>query len=1082
MKKLLFKFWAPCFLFFLILFLILANFSKGTYLSGWDNLHPEFNPLMNLQRAWQSAWQEYQGLGLLAGMAHSADLFRQLVFLPLTLLLPAELFRYVWHFLMILTGVISSFYLFRFLLKKQNSQNALAFLGASFYLLNFGTVQNFYVSFEPFAAFYAFLPLLLLFLLKILYETNLKKNLVIFFILSVLSSSMFYVQTIFVVYFALVVLLLFFYFLQNKTNWKKILLLFSMILLVNSFWLLNVVHFTINGSELLADSKGKAMSNDVLSLKNQAFGDSTHLIKLQGFWLGETDFDQFGNAVYLFDAWKTHFSNPWTNYLAFGFFALVLLGVWQLFRRKNSYRYFIFSAFLLSVWMMALGSFPFSFLTNVLQKIIPFFSEMFRINFTKWIVPYSLFYSLLLTFGLGFIFSLLKKKFFKIVFSLIFFIVLIFYSLPSFQGNFFYKRLRVQIPEAYFELFTYFKNEAPVSSRIANLPQHSFYGWQWNDWGYRGSGFLWYGIKQPILDRAFDVWSEADERYYWQLQTALDKKDVKMLENVFSQYDVDYLLLDTSVVNRNTVKPFDYQALKELLASSNRINLVKEFDFITLYSFADTEDNREKDFVSLYKNLPIINNSYKHSWSDQAFNDFHDYLNVEKNNAENAEIIYPFASLFTNHSQKDFEFNLSEDNDFFYLTSNKKLATNFLLQMPDLLQAENYLPFHLTWTVEGNLMKLTFKALLPEFCSNEQKFVFNFTKEISLNSKFCQVSTDCSININNQLVSEFTQNGELDILLATKLRNTIALSNQTKIEYFDYAFFDLSFFNLEAKNFIAEETVNLTVKIPKVVLQSNVLKTDLNLKEARNCRPLDSGSYFKEKRADENYYQAENTSVCDYFYLEQLKHSSGYLFKLNAQNLSSIPFVFAIQAESFGRSPLETYLGESINYQILPPTENFNQGYTLYLSTDSYGRETNRNLLKSAEVFYWPYNLLSQLSLKNSTFTSNMPAVPTCVAKINKKTLWLYKIELPNNCDADYLKLSQTYDKGWLAFTDGKLLDHKQINNWANTWVLDSQDSKAVIYLFFWPQLLEYFGIIIISIYLIHLVYDRDARNISSSK
>ena len=81
MKKLLLKFWAPLFLFLLVFVLFLTNFSPGTYLSGWDNLHPEFNPLMNLERAWQSAWQEYQGLGLLAGMAHSADLFRQLVFL-----------------------------------------------------------------------------------------------------------------------------------------------------------------------------------------------------------------------------------------------------------------------------------------------------------------------------------------------------------------------------------------------------------------------------------------------------------------------------------------------------------------------------------------------------------------------------------------------------------------------------------------------------------------------------------------------------------------------------------------------------------------------------------------------------------------------------------------------------------------------------------------------------------------------------------------------------------------------------------------------------------------------------------------
>lgn len=1060
MKKLLFKFWAPCLLFLLVLVLILANFSPGTFLSGWDNLHPEFNPLMNLERAWQSAWQEYQGLGLLAGMAHSADLFRQLIFLPLTLFLPVSLFRYVWHFLMIMAGVLGSFYLFKFFLRKQNNQNLLAFLGASFYLLNFGTVQNFYVTFEPFAAFYAFLPLLLLFLLKIFYEkTFFKRNLLIFSILSVLASSMAYVQTIFVVYFSIVCLFFLCYFLQNKDDLKRIISIFILILAINSFWLLNVLHFTFGSSELLADSKGKAMSNEVLILKNQAFADYPHLAKMQGFWLGETDFDQFGNTVYLFDAWKTHFSNSWINYLAFSFFALVLLGFWQLFRRKNSYRYFILSAFSLSVWMMALEVFPFSFLTHLVQRLLPLFNEMFRINFTKWIVPFSLFYSLLLVFGLAFIFSLLKKKLIQFSFGLIFFSSLIFYSLPSFQGHFFYERLRVQIPETYFELFTYFKT-IPQSSRIANLPQHSFYGWQWNDWGYRGSGFLWYGIKQPILDRAFDVWSEADERYYWQLQAALDKKDVKMLEQVLAQYDVDYLLLDTSVVNRNTVKPFNYQAIKDLLASSSRVKLVQEFAFISLYSFNDNENSREKDFVSLYENLPIINNDSQLSWSDQAFASFHDYLNNPNNDADYAKIIYPFSSLFTNHLQKDLEFKLDEDESYFYLSSLKSLPkTDFDLQFPSVLSSEASLPFRLSWTTEKNETKFTFRVLLPEVYFMDQKYYFDFTKEFLLSSKLCQQTENCYLNVNNEILAKFDQEGQIDLSLNTRLLNSIALSSDKKTDYFDYAFFNLASYDLNPKIVKTDQKNDLTVKIPKVFVQSDLLKTSLNGSEAKNCRPLDAGSFFKEKRADGNYYQATGTSVCDHFYLEQLKHDAGYLVRLEANNLRSIPFIFAIQADSLGRSPLETYLSEGINYQILPPTENFNQGYTLYLSTDSYGKEINDNFLKEINIFSWPYNFLNNLYLQSNQENISKAALSTCDFVVKKKALWLYEVSLVDGCRGNYLKLSQAYDEGWLGIRDNKLLQHEKVNNWANAWILNNQESDSSIYIFFWPQLLEYLGL-----------------------
>jgi hypothetical protein len=1062
MKKLLLNLWAPIALFLLVVLLSLANYVPGTFLSGWDNLHPEFYPLMNLERSWQAAWQEYQGLGLLAGMAHGADFFRQLLLLPLTLLLPAPLFRYVWHFLMILIGVLGSFYLFKFFLQKEKSQNLLSFLGASFYLLNFATVQNFYVSFEPFAAFYAFLPWLLLFILKFLYTDKFsRRNLVLFAILSIISSSMFYVQTIFIVYFALVLLALAIAWWQKVVNFKKIGMLLGIVLLSNAFWLINVAHFMITGAALLTDSKGKAMSNEVLLLKNQAFAEPGRLALMQGFWLGETDFDQFGNTVYLFDPWQTHLSQPQVNFIAYSFFVLLLLGLWQFFGQKHQQRYLILWAFVLTWWMMALQSFPFNFLTDVLTKILPFFSEMFRINFTKWVVPFSLFYSLLLTFGLAFLFSWLKRRLWQWLLGLAFFASLVFYAWPAFQGHFFYERLRVEIPEAYFSVFAYFKHQAPASSRIANLPQHTFYGWQWHDWGYRGSGFLWYGIKQPILDRAFDVWSAPLEGYYWELQHALDQKDVKMLEAVFSKYDVDYVLLDSSIVNRNTAKPFNYAALSDLLAQSTRLKLVTHFDFLSLYAFADDENSREKEFLSLYENLPMFANSYKHSWRDQAYFDFHDYLSEPNNYANNASIIYPFPALFTNHTQKDLTFSLTEDSDYFYLQPKEAISDNLELELhlPDLLEVEEALPFRLTWQLEGQQLRLTLQALLPEIYWQQTKYYYDFSQEIILDAANCQASAGCYLNLNNQLLTEFSPSGSQVVLLQTKQRNTLALSTALKTEYFAYTFFDLASYQLSPRILSQAEAEPLLIKMPKINLFGNLLESELNLELAKTCRPLEQGSYFKEKRPEGNFYQATGTNVCDHFYLPELPHRQAYLFRLEAENWRSLPLTFAIQAESLGRSPLETYLSEGLNYQILPPTEDFNQGYTLYLSTDSYGREVNENFLQSAEVFAWPYEFLSRLQLRDGEELPLAAAPAACDFAVKKRALWLYRLDLPANCQAGYVKLSQAYDSGWLAWSKGAFLPHHQMNNWTNAWQLpENSSSEQMIYIFFWPQLLQYLG------------------------
>lgn len=150
------KVWPQLFLFILVTLLLYLNFTPGTYLIGWDNLQVELDLGINLERAFNVSWQEYQGLGLLGGMGHGADLLRQILLWPFSLILKQNFLRYFWNYLALLSGVWGAFTLFTYLLKNNKQAQLLACLGACFYLLNIGTVQNFYVTFEPFAAFFAF--------------------------------------------------------------------------------------------------------------------------------------------------------------------------------------------------------------------------------------------------------------------------------------------------------------------------------------------------------------------------------------------------------------------------------------------------------------------------------------------------------------------------------------------------------------------------------------------------------------------------------------------------------------------------------------------------------------------------------------------------------------------------------------------------------------------------------------------------------------------------------------------------------------------------------------------------------------
>src|SRR6476469_3381933 len=91
--------WPVVTLFATVLLLFATSYQPGTFLTGWDNLHPEFYFSMNIQRSIFAVWQEYQGLGLLGGMGHASDLPHQLFLLGLSFILPLSTVRSLWTFL-----------------------------------------------------------------------------------------------------------------------------------------------------------------------------------------------------------------------------------------------------------------------------------------------------------------------------------------------------------------------------------------------------------------------------------------------------------------------------------------------------------------------------------------------------------------------------------------------------------------------------------------------------------------------------------------------------------------------------------------------------------------------------------------------------------------------------------------------------------------------------------------------------------------------------------------------------------------------------------------------------------------------
>jgi hypothetical protein len=564
------------YIFLLWLVVVGISYRQGYLLSGWDNLHPEFNLPLNISRSIFGVWQEYQGVGLVAGMAHAADLPRQLILLLLSLFVPLNYLRFLWWVLMLLVGPLGIYSLSHLLVKEQKKTDlnpqVIGFIAACFYLCNLATIQFFATPYEAFITFYGFLPWMLWSVLRIFSTTSTSSKWIVLGIIHLLATPAFYVQTLFIVY---VMLLAVFYIAQflatrSKQTLVQIGITTSVIVIAQLFWLLPVVYFSLSNAQVAVTAKQNASATQENILLNESRGNVLDVLRLGSYLLDFTDYDmETRENRLLLSEWRF-----WYDSLA-GKLSGILIGVISLVGilfaliRFSRWRLLLLAWILLCFTMLMRKVFVFNALYLLLENSIPFFGQLFRTTFTKWAIPLLLVYALGfgITAGGAFLFlqSKVKALRFVVPIALVMFVALGIG--PLFTSGIIKQEMLVKQPLAYQQLFTFFEREQS-QARIAHLPVQSFWGWNYYSWGYRGSGFLWYGIEQPILDRAFDVWSGENEAFYNEMSTAIygcekvrssefgvhsDKSDslsqcARDAKRVLEKYDVSYVMLDESIV------------------------------------------------------------------------------------------------------------------------------------------------------------------------------------------------------------------------------------------------------------------------------------------------------------------------------------------------------------------------------------------------------------------------------------------------------------------------------------------------------------------------------------------------------
>lgn len=637
------KIFLPQIILILIVILIgFLNYKPLTFFIGWDNFHSEFYPLLNLKRTIFTTWQEYQSLGLLGGMGHGAEFSRQLILYIFGVYkLPQNLIRYFTNFSMLAIGVIGVYQLTQTTFYRSfdsKSRRCAAFFASLFYMLNWGTIQVFYAPFETFTSFFASLPwLILATLLYLQYQT---RNRYLFLsVILFLSASSFYIQTHFVV-FGIVSILLFINHLivdnhQNLTTKIKSWLIIGLTIIgTQAHWLFPVAIFSLNNSQTTINAAQNQVATPDVIARNTEYGNLTDVIKLKGFWYDYADTQSNNQMGIMMDAWSTHTESTTVLLISYLLFFVVLFGLIYSFKRKLPYRHFFATLFLVAIFFLINRNFPTGYIYSFIENHVPIFAQFFRSVFTKWISVASLSFSVLFGVGVVFIvdlFTNISTKSSLTLTSVTALLLIFIYSSPSFQGLFIYPQMRQSLPSEYLQLFDYFKKQ-DASTRIANMPQHTFWGWYQTDWGYRGSGFIWYGIEQPILDRAFDVWSKPSQDYYFEIRHAIYSQNRSLLEALLEKYAVNWILIDNSVIipGSTNQKGLYLSEIKSMLKNSQKITKETSIGFLDIYkvdlatkptNFIDTtsykgtqinlppvSDPLPQDIISTASQLPSLQN------------------------------------------------------------------------------------------------------------------------------------------------------------------------------------------------------------------------------------------------------------------------------------------------------------------------------------------------------------------------------------------------------------------------------------------------------------------------------------------
>lgn len=1053
------------------IFVAIVNIKSGTTLSGWDTLHPEFNLAQYFQRTFFGAWQPHQGLGAPAAQAHLAEIVR-LPLIWILMIVPNNLNRYLFFFICYLAGGVGVYYfLTRCWLRQTKFTTWPAAAAAVFYLLNLITLQHFYVPLEMFAVHFGTLPWIFLTMQKAV-ERSRWQDYFWFFLTMTVAAPAAHTATLFYMYVPFVFIYGLFLLWAKKGKWrakiKTILILVGLLLAANCYWMIPNIYYTLFHADYVSEAKISQNFSPEAFWNNQAYGWLPQVLTGKNFLFNWNDYDyQTQSFGALFDEWNNYYQTTHLFFLQYVLVAVALIGIYKAWKKQSWQTIAMLTVFLGSLFFLINLNFPTGWLYSLVRSL-PLLKEAIRFPFTKFSIVYL--FALVVFFANGIVFFQelwMKKWELKSLKSVLISITLIAIILlangPALTGNFISDKMKVDFPTQYEDLYNFlaFQNLDQV---VVKLPLLGYSGWtynQWEDGGYQGAGWLWFGIPQALLDREFDRWVATNEEVYKQLNLAINKENAQLFANVKNQYNLSLFLLDKSAFTTNNGQEEDYLELEKFL-SDNGGEIIWQKDFLSLYQFLPAAE-----LFTAPNEYTLVNQDDVGAMSqDVIYADNGDYLF-----STDAGLTYPFAFLTTEESDDSIDWT-----DYEVIIEGGKINNdNQTIIIPG-LEAEEVYTTQVLLSLNGG--KLLVQYPHWQITNGQQIIEVPQLTEMEIDVQAIGAER-VMIDFNGQIT--FLAEGESQMTIWQFLpkleqrikvvddRKIVAQENGNKISYLadeqdvfyqsltnDY----LAAVKKETKVTLINSGENLKLRV------SRDWETQVNLaaaEEVRNCAAV--GEIINLNEDKENILDLQATDLgnaCVAVRTVGLNNSSDYLVRFRGQNLAGRSWKVMVIQNNNGERFLETLLPENdfdITYNVMTQSSQKNGELFFNFESNSFGQKA-RNTLTSLTFVPLDAQRLSGIYIQERNRAKIASVAEVSNGKKNNSAN--YEVSFVGKSKNNLLVFHQSFDALWRAKivneeTREKLtLKPQEFNGWTNAWEIPAGEWKVEIY--YLPQQWAFWG------------------------